>query len=318
MKLIGDHRIRDGLAVALLAVVAALTFRLAITNADDHLHYAVVEDLTGLDFGTWPEIFYSGGGGDGEVFAVLAADPFGEGPSQLIPSVVYRFSRIGFSLFAWAASFGNEAWVLPALFAVGLASVGAVGFLTGFSRARLGWRAWFLLINPAIFIGFNGDTAEPLAVLLLAGCLLGGGIWASMILGLTRPTYAVSLAGRWRLVAAAIFAFVVVRIAGAVLFPDPITDTPAGLFEIPLAGYIAEPSIIGLSVLGAGLLTFVVGATRRDLGWLAAGALVLVFGGAILEAPLNAVRAAGMLPVLWAFGPNWRPSEKSGQLEPST
>jgi hypothetical protein len=49
-----------------------------------------------------------------------------------------------------------------------------------------------------------------------------------------------------------------------------------------------------------------VGLKWRDFGWLGAGALVLLLGSAVTEYPVNAFRVAGMLPVLWAFGPNFK------------
>ena len=51
--LVSDQRIRDGLFAALLAVVAALAIRFLSANPQDYLHYSVLGDLTGIDFGDW-------------------------------------------------------------------------------------------------------------------------------------------------------------------------------------------------------------------------------------------------------------------------
>lgn len=301
MKYFEDERKRDGIVSAFLVVVTALALRFLVSNPQDFLHYSVVSDLTGINFGDWPDIFYSGGGGDGEVFAVLASDPLGNGPSQLIPAVIYRFARVGFSWLAWAFSFGQEGLVLPALFFIGLISLAAVGFLSGFWRQRLGAKSWLLVLNPALYIGFVGDTAEPLGILLLVLALAGSGPLAAAALGITRPTYATALFGRWRSLSVALASGVAVVILAVQLFDAPIFGTLDGAFSLPFIAYFSQPSIGGFAVLAAGVVTLALGVVRRDLAWLASGLLVLVLGEGVTANPINAVRAVGMLPVLWAL-----------------
>ncbi len=301
MKYFEDERNRDGVVAAFLAVATALALRFLVSKPSDFLHYAVLSDLTGIDFGDWPDIFYTGGGGDGEVFAVLAADPLGTGPSQLIPAVIYRFARVGFSWLAWTLSFGREGLVLPALFLVGLVSVATVGFLSGFWRQRLGAKSWLLVLNPALFIGFVGDTAEPLGILLLVLAFTGSGPLAAAALGITRPTYATALLGRWRSLSVAVASGVAVVILAVQLFDAPIFGTLDGAFSLPFIAYFSQPSIGGFAVLGAGVATLVAGLVRKDLAWLASGLIVLVLGEGVTANPINAVRAVGMLPVLWAL-----------------
>jgi hypothetical protein len=263
--------------------------------------------LTGIDFGEWPGIFYTGGNGDGEVFAVLAADPFGNGPSQMIPSVAYRYGRIGMSGLAFVLSFGREALVLPALFIIGLSAVAMVGFLSGFWRQRFGPRSWALVLNPALYIGFVGDTAEPLGILLLALGLVGSGYWAAVALGVTRPTYGTALVGRWRILAALVATAIAVRLAAASIFGGSIFDVSTDSFGSssnfgpPAMAFFAQPSVLGFLVLASGVFTLLFGAVRRDPAWIVSGVLVVVLGEAVTANPLNAVRAAGMLPVLWAL-----------------
>lgn len=313
-----DQRIRDGLFAALVAVVTALALRFWLTNPQDYLHYSVLEELTGIDFGTWPDVFYSGGGGDGEVFAVLAADPLGSGPSQLIPEVLYRFIRIGFAWLAWAFSLGREQLVLPALFAVGLLAVSGVGFISGFLRERLGPKSWALLINPALYIGFIGDTAEPLGILLLVLSLTVSGFWAAVALGITRPTYAAALVGKWKLLSEVVAAAIVIRLLAFGLFGGSMFATINRAFSLPFVAYFDNPSVVGFLVLAGAVFTIGIGIIRRDLAWVVAGIFVVVLGVGVTAHPLNAVRAAGMVPVLWAFGPKWKGGYGSyGNKEPS-
>lgn len=273
----------------------------------DPLHWQVLGQLTGIDFGDWPAIFYTGGGGDGEIFATFAADPVGSGPSQLVLIPVYRYSRVGFSWLGWMFSLGNEEWVLPALFTVGLLSIALIGFIAGVVRERLGPRAWLLIVNPAVFFGFAGDTAEPLGLLFLTLAMLGTGLWASFALGATRPTYALALLGRWPLFLSTMTAALGVRIIAGLVFATSIFQGADGAFGLPFTAFFTHPSLIGFLVLGSGLFTLAVGAMKRDLAWIVSGVLVVVLGDSVLANPINAIRAVGMLPVMWAFGPNWRP-----------
>ncbi len=300
MKLFSDQRIRDGLFAALLAVAAALAIRFLSANPQDYLHYSVLGDLTGIDFGAWPGIFYTGGNGDGEVFAVLAADPLGNGPSQMIPSVVYRYLRIGMSWLAFVVSFGQEGLVLPALFTIGLSAVAAVGFLSGFWRQRFGLRSWALVLNPALYVGFVGDTAEPLGILFLALGLVGSGYWAAVALGVTRPTFGTALLGRWRQLSFLVVAAIAVNLAAMWIFDGSILDSPSGSLALPMMAYFTNPSVVGFLVLGSGVFTLLLGARRRDSAWIVSGVLVVILGELVTANPVNAVRAAGMLPVLWA------------------
>ena len=314
-----NQRVRDGLFAALVAVVTALALRFWITNPQDYLHYSVLEELTGIDFGTWPDVFYSGGGGDGEVFAVLAADPLGAGPSHLIPVVLHRFLRIGFAWLAWIFSLGQEQLVLPALFTVGLLAVSGVGFVSGYLRERLGLKSWALLISPAVYIGFIGDTVEPLGTLLLALSLTTSGFWAAAALGITRPTYAVALVGRWKLLSAVVAAVIAIRLLALGLFGGSIFESIEGSFTLPFVAYFDHASVVGFLVLAGAVVTMGVGIIRRDLSWVVAGMFVVMLGGPITVNPINAVRAAGMLPVLWAFGPNWADGHGlSENKEPTT
>jgi hypothetical protein len=311
VRLLKDERVRDGLVGALVAVALALVVRFLVTNPQDYLHYSVLKDLTGIDFGVWPDIFYTGGGGDGEVFAVLAADPVGQGASQLIPAVMYRFARIGLSWVAWVLSLGQEGFVLPALFVAGLIAAAGVGFISGFMRRRLGLRSWLLILNPALYLGFAGDTAEPLGILLLSLALGGSGLWAAAALGATRPTFGTALFGHWKLISAAVAVGIAIRLLAVWIFDGSLTESVGGAFALPFSAYFRNPSVTAFLVLAGAVLTLSIGFLRRDLAWIVSAALVLVLGEAVTANPANAVRAAGMLPVIWAFGPNWKPASRA-------
>jgi hypothetical protein len=89
-------------------------------------------------------------------------------------------------------------------------------------------------------------------------------------------------------------------------FGEPILESE-GTLTWPLAGYLATPSVAGWLIAIGALATLVIGIVRRDASWVVSGAFVLCFGVVVVDTPTNAMRAAGFLPVLWAFGPNSRP-----------
>jgi hypothetical protein len=64
----------------------------------------------------------------------------------------------------------------------------------------------------------------------------------------------------------------------------------------------------------AALGTIAIGVRSRNWTWIVVGVYILCFSQKVLLAPVNAWRAAGMLPVLWAFGP--RPAQIQGIAEP--
>ena len=85
------------------------------------------------------------------------------------------------------------------------------------------------------------------------------------------------------------------------MWPD---EAPHGLSTLgfPFLGFATEPSFVGAAVVMAGALTTGFGIRDRSLAWGLSGLLVVCLSGVVYAEPLNAVRAAGMLPVLWAVG----------------
>lgn len=298
-------RIIASALVSLFVVLSLISVRTARSDDADRARFDHRSQAIDVDFGDWPNYFYAGAGGDGEVFAVLAVDPFGGPPSQTILSPVLRYSRIGFSLLPWMLSLGNETYALPALAIVGTISLAGLGFMARYWNDILGWRSWLLLGNPAVFLGFLGDTAEPLAVLLLALTLTSGSLWLAGLLGSVRPTYISGLFGRWRPLLIGLVVAGAVRGIASYLFPDAGIGI-AGSVSWPLHGYLQFPSLGAGMILVACLATLIQGVRKRDPGWVIAGCSVLCLGPLVLENPVNAFRAAGLLPVLWAFGPRYR------------
>lgn len=88
-----------------------------------------------------------------------------------------------------------------------------------------------------------------------------------------------------------------------------------GRIGLPLIGYFDNFSVGGWLLALAAATTVVIGARRRDWTWVVVGVFVLSFGTEVTENPINAWRAAGLVPVLWAFGPGYRAVRDSGVVE---
>lgn len=253
--------------------------------------------------------------GDGQAFAVIASDPLGLGLGDDLRDPGYRYQRAGFSWLVWAGS-GGQARLIPyAMAAVGgLALIGTL-ILAISLRDRLGPSAWFLVLNPALYVGFAGDTAEPLGILFLGLVLASSRPWAGVALGVTRPDYLLALLGPWKTfgygvaAAALLVGYATVRFGLESLFPQG-----ARLFGFPLAGYVESPSLAGWALALLALVTLAFGIRFRNWTWVVVGLYVLCFSYTVVLDPINAWRAAGLMPVLWAFGP--RVVRTQGLAEP--
>ena len=281
--------------------------------ADQHLAEASETwDLPVSDVGAW---FSAWTLGDGQAFAVIAADPLGLEFGDHLRDPGYRYQRAGYSWLVWAGSGGQPGLIPYTMAAVGgLAVIGTLVLAISL-RKRLGPATWFLVLNPALYIGFAGDTAEPLAILLLGLALASSRPWAGAALGMTRPDYLLALLGRWKsfaygvAAAALIAAYAVVRFGFGSLLPEG-----ARLFGLPLAGYLESPLLAGLGLAALAVGTLVIGIRYRNWTWVVVGLYVLCFSYTIVLDPINAWRAAGLMPVLWAFGPRY--GKTQGVAEP--
>ena len=292
-----------GLAAALVLIVIGA--RHIAAGDQDVADLAWFQDATGLQVGPEAAWFSTGLNGDGGTFVIIAADPFGREIGQMLRHPAYRYTRFGYSWLGSVVVLGQDHMILLGLSLVGLASVAAMAILAVGLHGQRGEWAWLLLLNPALYVGFLYDTAEPLALAVLASLLMFGGIWGPAALAVIRPSYLVALAGKWRLLLIGLVVAGGVRIAWAWWFGDSLTD---GLWNlgIPFRGAAEAASPAALAVAAAGAVTTVIGLMRKDWGWLVSGLLVVSMSAVVYDTPINAVRAAGMLPVLWAFGPRYR------------
>ncbi len=266
------------------------------------------ERTTGLDVGGVGAWFSGWATGDGQTFALIAADPLGLDEGWQLTQPVYRYGRAGFGWLAWLASLGQEQWVPYGLAIAGATAVVGTFLVAMRLRPRLGVRAWLIAFNPAVLIAFAGDTAEALGILAAAWAMATGRWWASAALGVIRPTFLVAFVGRWRLLLWGALSAAGLGLLWILRF-GPDLDQYGGGLTLPFHGYIESPSIQSTGLLILAIVTIGVGVRHRDWGWVGSGLLVMCFSPLVLGGAHNAWRAAGMLYVLWAFGPGY-----SGQL----
>jgi hypothetical protein len=169
-------------------------------------------------------------------------------------------------------------------------------------RERLGLRAWLMVANPALYIGFAGDTAEPMAMFFLGLALAVGAVWAGAVLGVTRPDWLIATLWRWKPFLGGVAAAVLLGLYAVAIFGFDGMVATAGRLGVPFGGYLAHPSAAGWLLAAFALATVARGLQRRDWAWVAVGTFVLCFSDDVLMAPVNAWRVAGLIPVLWAFG----------------
>ncbi len=280
----------------------------AVTSSEEKYAYEVG------DPGPW---FSAWALGDGQAYAMIAVDPTGQHLAEQIGEPGYRFARAGYGWLAWAFSLGRADLVPYSMALVGLLSVVGSVVVAFILRPRVGVSAWWLIANPALYIGFAGDTSEPLGILLLT-MAIGWGWWAAALaLGVTSPTLAVALVGRWKLLAASIAAAVLLAIYGLISFGPEGMVPYGGRFGVPFAAYFEHSSFWGWLLAALATITLAVGVKTRDLAWVVGGLFVLCFGTEVLRFPINAWRVAGFLWVLWAFGPSYAATLHTSGLEPS-
>jgi len=114
-------------------------------------------------------------GYDGQFYYRLALDPFDWARTAfgITMDQSYRYTRIGYPVLAWLASFGQHQLVPVALVAVNLLGVAAMAVLGGMFARESGRHALWGLAFAAYFglvISVGRDTAEPVA----EACMLGG------------------------------------------------------------------------------------------------------------------------------------------------
>jgi hypothetical protein len=309
--------------LAVIVVLIGVAFRWVITERADlsPADLQRFEAQSGIDlpdaYGDLP-FFLLWTRGDGQAFVTLAADLTLDGPSQRLMVPSYRYGRVGYAWLGRIAALGRVDWIPIGLMAVNLVSLAGIAAITAKLVGRFGARAYLLVLNPGLYVGFARDTAEPAGVLLLLLAVVSGSAVVAGIaaggLGTLRPSLALGLPVRGRNLLAVIGSsavlFGLVRAVAYLNIDD--TTTPIETIVPPLTGYLdvftQEETHI---VVGAIMLLVAVGATgivgvfrRRGwvrFSWVANVALLLSMGAFVLNDPFNWTRAAVILPVLWAL-----------------
>ncbi|MFP3881061.1 MAG: hypothetical protein ACLFWH_01940 [Actinomycetota bacterium] len=308
------HRLEIALVV-LIVITAAFYLRWDVIPSFPERHVDAFEENYEVDVGDPGRWFSAWALGDGQAYALIGVDPTGRTLAQRIPEAGYRFARAGYGWAVWAVALGQPDVVPYVLAAVGALAVMGVVFLAIRLRDRLGPRSWLIVLNPALYIGFAADTSEPMGILLLAAVLAGRGWLAAGLIGLTRPTFLVALWGRRRHLATGVAAALALAFYSFLAFGVDAMIPSGGRLGLPLHAYLQHLSVGGLLLAIAAIGTLAIGVRVRDWAWILAGTFVLCFGLDVLRDPVNAWRAAGFLPVLWAFGVHYRIGSK-GSLQP--
>jgi hypothetical protein len=282
-----------------------------------HLHR--FERIYGLDL---PDVyerlpfFLTWTRGDGQAFMALAADLDLDGPAQELAVPSYRFARVGYAWLARLAALGRVGLLPVGLLAVNLAAISMLAVVaTGLAR-MWGKRAFLILANPGLFVGVSTDTAEPLGALLTVLALTSGptgGVVATALAAATRPTFLAVLPARrhglLRPLMAAATVVVSLQIISLLAFGS-FGERPPQTLVLPFTGYVEVwPTVRPAAAFGIGLLLVSASLTMaaglrstggRRLAFILSGLLVVMFGPAVLHNPFNYLRAAALLPIIWA------------------
>lgn len=302
------HRLEIVL-VAAIALTTAFYVRASYIPSFSDRHVDVAEQKYDYDVGEPGSWFSAWSLGDGQAFVMIALDPSGNKLDEEIDEAGYRFARAGYGWATYAAALGQNEAIPYALAIVGTASLVALIVMAVRLRPRLGRRAWFVLANPAIYIGFGGDTSEPLAVLLLTMAMASSGWVAAVLLGVTRPTFLIGLWGQWRKFIAGLASAVLLGTYSLLTFGSDALIPSGGRIGWPLTSYFEHSSFWGWVLATCAVATLILGIRRREWAWILGGLFALSFGADVLRDPVNTWRAAGFLPVLWAFGAGYDASE---------
>ncbi len=304
---------------ALVALAVGLGLRFAVTTASDlgPADLARFEEASGIDLPDWygdAPFFLMWTRGDGATYLTLATDLDLDGAAHRLRSPRLRVARLGFSTLLRLVAIGRIAWLPVAAFVVGSVGLATYGAMTA-TIALHDRRAWWLLANPAVLIGYVGDSTEPvgLALLLVAALAVSPlvAFAAGALLGGVRPSFApATLAARrpWPAFLGTIAVAAIVGTWARSVFPAD----PGFPFRLPLVGYVEATGttplpdlVVAATVAAAATGTIVLGVRRhrgpRRWGWILGGLLILTLPPESVDDVVNLLRIAGFLPVLWVL-----------------
>ena len=148
-------------------------------------------------------VFHEGEGYDGQVYHLIAHDPWMQkGSREAIAGFSFRYQRIFVPALAWTIALGRDAWVDRAYYGVILGFVFLGVYWLGLITGRAGWGLAFLL-TPAAIVSIDRMTVDIALAALVAGFawfVLGRtATWRVAILlacaALTRETAVLIIAG---------------------------------------------------------------------------------------------------------------------------
>jgi hypothetical protein len=319
------HERRLGLLVALASIALGLGMRFLFVHymdfgAADLLLYE--SRSYGVDLPEWygeRPFFLAWSRGDGQAYVTLAADPWAQGPAREMTPALYRYSRVGYAWAARVAGLLQTSLIPVGLLAVNLGALGYLGWVAGSRLRRWGPRALALALSPGAYIAFVSDTAEALGLALVTGAVLAStlipGMASGLLLGLVRPDFATAIfRGRrpWALLMVVAGSAIAIRLLGFVVLDLDwaVTD---GTLTVPFGGYLDAlpqqsllPAAITVGLLLVAVLTTLHGVTAREsvlvrLAYLLTGGFVLLLSSKVLIDPMNSLRAAAALSLVWAI-----------------
>jgi hypothetical protein len=254
-------------------------------------------------------IFQNSGGYDGQVFHLIAHDPWmRKGSREAIAGTAFRYQRIFVPAMAWMLALGQDAWVHAAYFAVILGFIFLGVYWTSMFASRVGLApAWGLAfaLTPAAITSIDRMTADVALAAFAAGFALycKKTDWRVLTIlacaALTRETalpiiagYSIFLLARKQWTSAVLAAATVAPAAVwfAYVSRGAPSEVPTYIGLVPLAGFlerVIHPAVYPLSQTESAI------AHGFDYVALAGVALTLVFVSRIaLRKEWSAIAAA--------------------------
>lgn len=257
--------------------------------------------------------------GDGQAYVTLVSDPLAQEEVRGLGVALYRYSRVGYAWAAFVLTAGSTALAPVGLFLVNAIAVAYLAWVAERKLDQWGPRALVLVAVPGVWISTMTDTAEGLGMALATAAVVMSRVRsraAAVLLGIVRPDFATALLLRGGpgliLVALTALAAVGIRLLGLGLGLDyaglngNLTLPFHGYAEV-LAGQPVEYQAVTVGLASVAVVTVARGV-RSETGWrrlapIGTGIFVLMLSPLVLENPLNSLRAASALALIWATPP---------------